>query len=132
MPGKETAVFGPMMIEPILQIEPGRDLENSVAALIKVAENPEIVRWIEFPHSLLLFLLVPGDLESGAVYVLDRKKGTWYAVDFEDQHFGGYGVAEFEALLKDCSFLDLVERPGLWRTGLPWVLSPGKPPEAAV
>ena len=31
-----------------------------------------------------------GDPDSGAVYVLDRKKGTWYAVDFEDEQFGGY------------------------------------------
>jgi hypothetical protein len=66
-------MFGRMMIEPILQIKPGSDLQTSVAALIKVAENPEIVRWIEFPNSLLLFLLVPGDRQSGAVYVLDRK-----------------------------------------------------------
>jgi len=125
-------MFGRMMVGPILQIQPGSGLQTSVAALIKVAENPEILRWIEFPHSLLLFLLVRGDPESGAVYVLDRKKGTWYSVDFEDQQFSGYSIEEFEMLLKECSFLDLVERPGLWRTGLPWVLSPGKPPETAV
>jgi hypothetical protein len=132
MPGKEYRMFGRMIVEPILQIQPGSGLQTSVAALIKVAENPEIILWIEFPHSLLLFLLVPGDPESGAVYVLDRKKGTWYSVDFEDQQFSGYSVEEFEMLLKECRFLDLVERPGLWRTGLTWVLSPGKLPEAAV
>jgi hypothetical protein len=125
-------MFGRLMIEPILQIQPGRDLQTAVAALIKVAENPEIVRWIEFPNSLLLFLLVPGDPGSGAVYLLDRKRGTWYSADFEDKQFGGYSVEEFEMLLKECSFLDLVERPGLWRAGLLWELSPGKPPEAAV
>jgi hypothetical protein len=27
-------------------------------------------------------------------------------------------------LLKECSFLDLIERPGLWRTGLPWMSCP--------
>ena len=88
-------MFGRMIVEPILQIQPGSGLQTSVAALIKVAENPEILRWIEFPHSLLLFLLVPGDPESGAVYVLDRKKGTWYSVDFEDQQFSGYSIEEF-------------------------------------
>jgi hypothetical protein len=62
---------------------------------------------------------------------LDRQNGTWYAIDFEDEQFGGYSVSQLEELLKDCKFLDLIERPGLWRTGLPWVLSPGKPPEAA-
>jgi len=125
-------MFGRMIVEPILQIQPGSGLQTSVAALIKVAENPEIIRWIEFPSSLLLFLLVPGDPESGSVYVLDRKKGTWYSVDFEDEQFGGYSIAQLEMLIKGCSFLDLVERPGLWCTGLPWELSPGKPPEAAV
>lgn len=120
------------MVEPVLQLDSGVGLQGAVAALTKVAENVEIVRWIELPTSVLLFLLVPGDPDSGAVYVLDRKKGTWYAVDFEDEQFGGYSVTQLETLLKDCNFLDLIERPGLWRAGLPWIVLPGKSPEAAV
>jgi len=89
-------MFGRMIVEPILPIQPRSGLQTSVAALIKVAENPEIILWIEFPNSLLLFLLVPGDPESGAVNVLDRKKGTWYSVDFEDEQFGGYSVSQLE------------------------------------
>jgi hypothetical protein len=125
-------MFGQMTVEPVVQVDPGVDLQAAVAALIKAAEIVEIVRWIELPASVLLFLLVPGDPESGAFYVLDRKRGIWYAVDFEDQQFGGYSVSQLEMLLKDCNFLDLIERPGLWRTGLPWVVVPGKTPEAAV
>ena len=125
-------MFGQMTVEPVVQVDPGVELQTAVAALIKAAENVEIVRWIELPSSVLLFLLVPGDPESGAVYVLDRKKGTWYAVDFEDEQFGGYSVSQLEMLLKDCKLLDLIERPGLWRSGLPWVVLPGKLPEAAV
>jgi hypothetical protein len=132
LPGKDNAMFGRMTVEPIVQVDPGADLQSAVAALVKVAETVEIVRWIEFPASVLLFLLVPGDPDSGAVYVLDRKKGTWYAVDFEDEQFGGYSVTQLEMLLKDCNFLDLVERPGLWRTGLQWLVLPGMVPEAAV
>jgi len=125
-------MFGRMMIEPVVQLGPGVDLQTAVAALIKVTENVEIVRWIELPASVLLFLLVPGDPESGAFYVLDRKKGTWYALDFEDEQFGGYSVSQLEELLKDCKFLDLIERPGLWRAGLQWVVLPGMRPETAV
>ena len=125
-------MFGRMMIEPVVQLDLGVDLQSGIAALIKVAENVEIVRWIEFPASVLLFLLVPGDPDSGVVYVLDRKKGTWYAVDFEDEQFGGYSVSQLEMLLKDCNFLDLIERPGLWRAGLRWVVTPGMRPETAV
>ena len=125
-------MFGQMMVEPVVQLDPGVDLQTAIATLIKVAENVEIVRWIELPASILLFLLVPGDPDSGAIYVLDRKKGTWYAVDFKDEQFGGYSVSQLEVLFRDCNFLDLIERPGLWRTGLQWVVLPGMVPEAAV
>jgi len=56
---------------------------------------------------VLLFLLVPGDPESGAVYVLDRKAGTWYSVDFDDNQCGGYSVSHLEELLKNCHFARL-------------------------
>ena len=69
-------MFGQMIVEPLVQLDPGVDLQTSIAELLKLAENVEIVRWIEFPASVLLFLLVPGDADSGAVYVLDRKKGS--------------------------------------------------------
>jgi hypothetical protein len=125
-------MFGQMMVEPVVQLGPGVDLQTAVSALTTVAENVEIVRWIELPASVLLFLLVPGDPDSGALYVLDRRKGTWYAVDFEDEQFGGYSVSQLEMLLKNCNFLDLIERPGLWRARLRWVVLPGMRPETAV
>jgi len=123
-------MFGRMMVTPVVQVNPDSNLESAVAALLEAADTPEIVRWIEFPASVLLFLLVPGDPESGALYVLDRKRGTWYAVDFEDEQYGGYSVAQLEMLLNECNFLGLVERPGLLRTGLRWVVLPGQLPEA--
>jgi hypothetical protein len=125
-------MFGRMMVEPIVQVEPGVNVQRAIAAVTKITENVDIVRWIELPVSVLLFLLVPGDPDSGAVYVLDRQKGTWYAVDFEDEQFGGYSVSQLEMLLKECNFLDLIERPGLWRSGLRWVVTPGIQPETAV
>jgi hypothetical protein len=125
-------MFGQMTVTPIVQVGADADLQTAIAALLRATEQPEIVRWIELPASVLLFLLVPGDPDSGAVYVLDGRKGTWYAVDFEDEQFGGYSVSQLEMLLKDCNFLDLVERPGLWRAGLQWVVMPGMRPEAAV
>lgn len=125
-------MFGRMLISQTLQLEPDTCLQSAVDALLQAAEQPEIVRWIEFPASLLLFLLVPEDLQSGAVYILDRKKGTWYYIDFADTQFGGYSVSQFEQLLRECRFLGLVESPGLWRSGLHWSVEPGRPPEAHV
>ena len=115
-------MFGRMTVEPVLQLDPGVDLQTAIATLLKVAENVEIVRWIELPASVLLFLLVPGDPESGAVYVLDRKNGTWYAVDFEDEQFGGYSVSQLEmpasgALLEERSSRVCATR--IWNDRLP-------------
>lgn len=125
-------MFGRMMVTPVVHVGADADLQVAITALLRAAEQAEIVRWIEFPASVLLFLLVPDDPDSGAVYVLDRKQGTWYAVDFDDEQFGGYSVSQLEQLLRECQFLDLVERPGLWRAGLGWCVEPGKPPEARV
>jgi len=129
-PRKDRVMFGRMTVTPILEVGRDADLQTAVASLSQAAEQAEVVRWIEFPTSVLLFLLVPGDPESGAVYILDRKTGTWYSVDFDDEQYGGYSVSQLEELLKDCHFLDLVERPGLWRTGLNWWVEQGKRPEA--
>ena len=125
-------MFGRMMVTPVVQVGADANLQVAIAALLHAAEHAELARWIEFPVSVLLFLVVPGDPESGAVYVLDRKNGTWYSVDFDDEQYGGYSVSQLEQLLRECQFLDLVERPGLWRAGLSWCVEPGKPPEARI
>ena len=68
-------MFGRMMITPIAQVGADADLQAAISSLLRATEQAEIVRWIEFPNSVLLFLLVPGDPESGAAYILDRKTG---------------------------------------------------------
>lgn len=125
-------MFGRMIVMPVVQVGADLDLPVAIAPLLQATEQPEIVRWIEFPLALLLFLMVPGDPASGAAYVLDRKKGTWYSMDFEDEQFGGYTSAQLEQLIRECSFLALVECPGLWRDALSWSLESGKSPEACV
>lgn len=125
-------MFGRMMVTPIAQVGGNADLQTAISSLLRAAEQAEIVRWIEFPHSVLLFLLVPGDPESGAVYILDRQTGTWYSLDFDDMQYGGYSVSQLEGLLKECHFLDLAERPALWCGSLYWYVETGKRPEARV
>jgi hypothetical protein len=75
-------------------------------------------------------VIVSGNPQSGAIYWLDQQNGTWYSIDFDDEEYGGYNVKQFEALLQQCSFLSMVERPELLRSGLPWTLATGKGPEA--
>ncbi len=65
-----------MMVTPIAPVGVDADLETAISSLLRAAEQVGIVRWIEFPSSVLQFLLVPEDAESGALYRLDRKTGT--------------------------------------------------------
>src|ERR1700678_1004431 len=87
---------------PILTLE-DLGLERSVGldqASRGLAERSEaqIVRWVQFPAGALFFTLVPEDPESGAVYVFDRRSGVFYSVDFNDQNWGGYSLAEYEVV----------------------------------
>ena len=107
----------------------GGSLETAVAKLLDVTEHPAIAKWVQFPTALLLFLLVPGDPESGAFYVYDRRSRVWFWVDFDDEKFGGYNLADFDRLVRDCRFLDLVERPQLFTGRSPWVLQAGSRPQ---
>jgi len=34
-------------------------------------------------------------------------------VDFDDDKFGGYTVSDFDRLVRECRFLDIVEHPQL-------------------
>ncbi len=125
-------MFGCVNIEPMLRLcegpgKPVPDLASAVAQLLQLTEQPQVVRWIQFPAAVLLFLVVPDDPESGAFYVYDRKRGTWFWVDFEDDKFGGYNVADFERLVKQSHFLRLVEQPWLLECDGKWFVQPGNP-----
>jgi hypothetical protein len=52
-------MFGRMMASPVVQFDPGVDLPAAVAALVKLTQNVEIVRWIELSAAVLLFHSYP-------------------------------------------------------------------------
>jgi len=124
-------MFGHMKAEPILTLRPGSSLEEAIRILIRATDGAQPVRWLEFSAAALLFLTIAGDSHSGAIYVLDRKTGTWFWVYFEDEQYGGYSVSDFDLLMHEYDFLSLVERPGLLRAGAGWLLEPCKPAEMA-
>ena len=123
-------MFGRMSVDASLSVEPGSNALTAVRALVERAEGVKVIKWIEFPDSILVFLMVLGDVTSGAVYVLDRKSGVWYCIDFEDEHYGGYSQGELERLLREGSLLSLIDRPGLLKSGLKWVVECGEVPVA--
>ena len=125
-------MFGQMNVDRLIQVQSGgsndrSDLDRAVSALLAKTDHPEIARWIQFPAAVLLFLVIPGDPEGGAFYVFDRKRRTWFWVDFDDQNYGGYAIADFEELVKRSPFLSLIEQPRLLGSGGRWFVQPGSP-----
>ena len=118
-------MFGRVTATPLVRLDAGKELEMAVAELLATTDYPEIARWIQFPTAVALFLLVPNDPESGAIYVYDRRDGVWYWVDFEDQKYSGYTLTDLEVLLEQCQFLQLVENPHLLRDKQ-WFVTPGR------
>jgi len=124
-------MFGHMKAQPIIRVTPTTVIGEAVDALIAATDSAQVVRWIEFPGALLLFVVVPGDTCSGAFYVFDRRTNTWLWLDFEDDQYGGYSISDFDLLVNEYDFLSLVERPALLRADSGWLLQPGKPAEMA-
>jgi hypothetical protein len=130
-------MFGKMNVIPIVDLggtpeDVSGSLDTAVAKLLDVTEHPAIQKWVQFPQALLVFLVVPGDAESGAFYVYDRRSRMWFWVDFEDEKFGGYCVDDFDRLVRECKFLDLVEHPHLLRRRGRWMIQPGARPQQII
>jgi hypothetical protein len=85
--------------------------DQAVFAFARYAEA-RIAKWVQFPKGVLLFLMVPGDPESGWFYLLDRAKGKFYSLDLTgDRRWGGYREDEFEELSRTAGLVRLAERP---------------------
>ncbi len=127
-------MFGKMNVIPVVDLrnapdDVGRCSDGAVKRLLDVTENPKIEKWVQFPKALLVFLVVPGDPESGAFYVYDRRARIWFWVDFDDEKFGGYTVGDFDSLVRECRFLDIVERPHLLAGKNRWIVEAGLRPQ---
>ena len=126
-------MFGEMNVVPIVDLrnaveEVGGSVGGAVARLLDVTEHPAIARWMQLPKALLVFLIVPGDPESGAFYVYARVSRIWLWVDFDDEKFGGYTAGDFDRLVRECRFLDVVEHPQLLASMGRWIIQPGFDP----
>ena len=120
-----------MCVSQMLQLSKLETLDEAVAKLLEFAEYPKLLRWIQFPTTLIVFLAHEDSIDSGAVYVYDRKRCVWLWVDFDDQNYGGYSPSEFDVLVNQCHFLRLVASPGLVRSPVQWLVRPGQWPEVS-
>jgi hypothetical protein len=129
-------MFGEMNVVRIIEFrhlpeEVGGSVDEAVARLLELTEHPTVARWVQLPKALFVFLVAPGDPESGAFYVYDRGSRVWLWVDFDDEKFGGYTVGDFDQLVRECRFLDIVEHPQLLPSRKRWIIRPGVQPHRA-
>ena len=124
-------MFGHMKVEAIMTLKPGSSVDEAVQILITATDGAQPVRWLEFSSAILLCVTVTNEPDSGAIYLLDRKRCVWLWIDFDDEAYGGYSVDDFDCLVHDYDLLSLVERPALLRARSGWILEHRKPAEMA-
>jgi hypothetical protein len=74
----------------------------------------QVLRWIQFPRGVLLFLGVPADESSGWFYLLDRRRGIFYSLDLPcDGQWGGFPASDSDSLAYQYGLLRLAEAPRL-------------------
>ena len=72
----------------------------------------QIKKWIDYAKGVLLFVMVPGDPESGMFYVYDRAEQTFWMVDLAwTTRYGGYRLDEFEQLAQLHGLKALAQNP---------------------
>ena len=109
--------FAQMNVTPLLTMqELGLDRRATVEEAgngLALVSEAQIVRWVQFPAGVLFFTLVPGDPESGGLYILDRKTGVFYWLNFDDQKWGGYSLEDYSSLVRQHKLTALAQRPRL-------------------
>jgi len=123
-------VFGTLDVTDVVNLNKCETLDSATAKLLEFAEYPMILSWIQFPTAVVVLLAHPDALDCGAIYVYDRKRCVWLWVDFDDQNYGGYSPAEFDVLISQCHFLQLVKSPHLLSPANQWFVTPGQRPQS--
>src|SRR2546426_8546335 len=100
-----------MCVSQMLRLSKLETLDEAVAKLLEFAEYPKLLRWIQFPTALIVFLAHEDSPDSGAVYVYDRKRCVWLWVDFDDQNYGGGKPPQVCVLGCPCPFPWGASRP---------------------
>lgn len=71
-----------------------------------------IKKWIDYAKGILLFVMVPGDPESGMFYIYDRAEQIFWMVDLAGTtRYGGYRLDEFEQLAQLHGLKALAQNP---------------------
>ena len=91
------------------------DEDKVIVGFAQKAEA-KLVRWLDFAKGALLFLMVPGDSESGTFYIYDRDRSSFYPLSLPiERRYGGFREDEFESLTKAFDLVRLARNPRVLR-----------------
>ena len=95
-----------------LKMPTEQDVRKIVSLFLTVAEGV-VAHWVEYARGVLLFVMAPGDNRSGAFYIYDRKRGSFWLLEPADGVFGGYCFNEMGQKIREFRLLDFAENPAL-------------------
>ena len=104
-------------VDTVLHLEDfGLERLDEDQAIVGFAQKAKLVRWLDFAQGALLFLMVPGDNESGTFYIYDRDRSSFYPLSLPIEHrYGGFREDEFESLTKAFDLVRLARNPRVLR-----------------
>jgi hypothetical protein len=88
-----------------------QSIQEDVAAFLELGEAIA-TRWIQTPKGVMLLQMVPGDLASGAIYILDRLRQVWYMLSF-DACDCNFTTERFDRVYCEYKLFHYVDQPGL-------------------
>ena len=93
-----------------LKIPAEQDVRTVVSQFVAAAEGV-VAHWVEYAKGVLLFVMVPGDKRSGAFYIYDRTRGSFWLLEPVDGLFGGYSIRQMTQKIRQFRLLDFAENP---------------------
>ena len=90
----------------------GRPEEDALMFAFARWAEAKLRRWVDFANGALLFLMAPGDPESGMFYIYDRATGSFWMADIaESRCWGGYREEEFDRISHTYGLRALAQNP---------------------
>lgn len=105
-----TLSFEPLFASEELGLHSAANIEHVIKAFLVAAEGLAMRR-IEMPQAVLLLQTVPGNSESGAVYLYDRERQYFYLATFEQGSDDRLSIADFDQLVDEYDLLRFAENP---------------------
>ena len=104
--------FQPLFTAEDIGLREGASVEHAIKVFLYIGEAVA-PRWIEMPKGVLLLQAVPGNPESGAIYLYDRERQIFYFACFDQGRDDSFSVEEFEQLVAEYDLVSRTANPAL-------------------